>query len=77
MAMVGNLSGNDLVGDHVHLFVIVALIGQSCHFCEYAAANIVYRAVYTSHIFFLPCPAAVAFCPGSYFLLQSSFASVK
>ena len=51
MAMVGNLPGNDLVGDHVHLLVIVALIGQSGHFCEYAAADIVYRAVYTSHIF--------------------------
>ena len=51
MAMVGNLSGNDLVGDHVHLLVIVALIGQSGHFCEYAAADIVYRAVYTSHVF--------------------------
>ena len=51
MAMMGNLSGNDLVGDHVHLLIIIALIGQSGHFCEYAAANIVYRAVYTSHVF--------------------------
>ena len=56
MAMMGNLSGNDLVGDHIHLLVIVALIGQPGHLCKYAAANIVYRAVYTSHSLLL-CPA--------------------
>ena len=41
----------EVMPDHIHLLVIVALIGQSGHFCEYAAADIVYRAVYTSHVF--------------------------
>ena len=77
VAVVGDLTGNQLIGDHIHLVIVVLAVSQPGDLCEYVAADIVHRAVYTSHIFFLPCPAAVAFCPGSYFLLQSSFASVK
>ena len=51
VAVAGHLSGNDGVGDHVHPLQIPALIGQAGLLCEYVAANIVYRAVYTSHVF--------------------------
>ena len=55
VAVLCNISGHQLIGDQIHLVlvVLVILIGQAGHFGEYAAANIVYRAVYASHSSFL------------------------
>ena len=56
MPVVSHLSGNDLIGNHIHTGIIIPAVGQPGHLCKYAAANIVYRAVYTSHSLLL-CPA--------------------
>ena len=55
VAVAGHLSGNDGVGDHVHPLQIPALIGQAGHFGEDIAADLIHRAVYASHSFFLHC----------------------
>ena len=65
VAVVGHLSGNDLVGDHVHPAQVSVLIGQTGHLRKDVAADIVYRAVYSSHVLFSSVfPRAVAFRPG-------------
>ena len=54
MAVLGHLAGNDLVGDHVHLAQVPVSVGQTGHLGKDVAANVVYRAVYTSHFLFPP-----------------------
>ena len=46
---------NETHGAHVHPLQIPALIGQAGHFGEDIAADLIHRAVYASHSFFLHC----------------------
>ena len=51
VTVVSHLTGNQLIGDHIHLIVVLPAVGQTGYLREYVVADIVYRAVYTSHIF--------------------------
>ena len=55
VAVVGHLALDHLVGDLVHPLQVPALIGQAGHFGEDIAADLIHRAVYASHSFFLHC----------------------
>ena len=50
VAVLGHLALDHLVGDLVHTAQIAVLIGQTGHFGEYVAADIVHRAMDTSHM---------------------------
>ena len=50
---MGHFALNHLVGDGIHPAQIAALIGQTGNLREYVAADIIYRAVHTSHVTFL------------------------
>ena len=64
VTVVGHLTPDHLVGDHVHTAHVPALVGQAGNLGKYVAANIVYRAVNSSHVHFLHFCRAVAFRPG-------------
>ena len=49
VAVMGDLAGQNLVGDSVHSGIVAALVGQLCNLSKNAAANLVHSTVYTSH----------------------------
>ena len=55
VAMLCHLAGNDLVGDHIHPVQIAALIGKTGYLGKDIPADIIHRAVYTSHSPFSSC----------------------
>ena len=48
--VVGNLTFDHFIGNHVDPAEIAALISQKGNFFEYGTTNIVHRAVYAAHM---------------------------
>ena len=61
VAMSCHLAGDDLIGDHIHPVQISALIGKTGYLRKDIPADVIHRAVYTSHSPFPPVSPAVAF----------------